>query len=92
MDPFFELDGKDHPAMFVIMPTGRFWKLRAIPPTSEERMKVRRPLPASWAGLLEHDLQQKTGIDGAIFCHKGRFISVWKTKENALQALKLVLE
>lgn len=92
MDAFFELDGRHHPALFVIMPTGRFWKLRAIPPTGEERMRVRKPLPASWAGLLEHDLQQKTGIDGAVFCHKGRFISVWKTKENALQALKLVLE
>lgn len=91
MDAFFELDGRHHPAKFVIMPTGRFWKLRAIPPTGEERMKVRQPLPESWAGLLEHDLQQKTGLEGALFCHKGRFISVWKTKENAIQALNHIL-
>jgi uncharacterized UPF0160 family protein len=47
-------------------------------------------LPKEWAGLLEDDLKKVTGIHGAIFCHKGRFISVWETKEDALQALTLV--
>jgi uncharacterized UPF0160 family protein len=91
MDTFFENDGNRHPAKFLIMPTGQFWKLRGIPPSGEERMKVRIPLPKEWAGLLEEELQKKTGIPGALFCHKGLFISVWKTKQDALAALKLVL-
>lgn len=92
IDTFFELDGARHPAKFIIMPAGNFWKLRGIPPSGDERMKIRLPLPESWAGLLEHELQEKTGISGALFCHKGRFISVWKTKQDALKALRLVFE
>lgn len=91
MDTFFELDGERHPASFVIMPSGKYWKLRGIPPSLDERMKVRVPLPEEWAGLLDEDLQKVTGIKGALFCHKGRFISVWETKEDALKALHMIL-
>jgi uncharacterized UPF0160 family protein len=92
MDSFFDMDGDHHPALFVIMPSGGHWKLRGIPPNSVERMKVRAPLPEKWAGLLEEDLKRVSGIKGAIFCHKGRFISVWQTKEDALQALDYTLK
>lgn len=92
MDAFFENGGEQHPALFVIMPSGGHWKLRGIPPTSNDRMKVRVPLPGVWAGLLDQELKKESGIPGAIFCHKGRFISVWKTKEDVFAALKDVLE
>lgn len=92
MDVFFEMGGERHPAQFVIMPSGTHWKLRGIPPNSRDKMKVRTPLPEKWAGLREEDLKKVTGIPGAIFCHKGRFISVWETKEDALKALKKVME
>jgi len=92
MDSFFDMDGLHHPAKFVIMPSGKHWKLRGIPPNSDDRMKVRMPLPLEWAGLLEGELKQATGISGAIFCHKGRFISVWESKEDAVKALELVMK
>lgn len=92
LESFFALDGEHHPALFVIMPSGEHWKLRGIPPSYKDRMSVRVPLPKAWAGLLEDDLVIASGIKGAIFCHKGRFISVWKTKEDALRALKIALE
>ncbi len=91
MEIFFEMDGEHHPAKFVIMPSGQHWKLRAIPPSLENRMQVRVPLPAEWAGLLDEDLERISGIPGAIFCHKGLFISVWKTREAALKALNYTL-
>ncbi len=91
LEPFFELGGEKHSAEFVIMPSGIHWKLRGIPPSYEKRMEVRRPLPEEWAGRLGKELKEVSGIDGAIFCHKGRFISVWETKEDALKALKMVL-
>jgi len=91
MENFFDLGGEVHPALFVIMPTGVHWKLRGIPPSLRDRMRVRRPLPQKWAGLHEGDLQRASGIPGAIFCHKGRFISIWKTREDALRALRIVL-
>lgn len=91
LDTFFELNGEHHPALFVIMPADRHWKLRGIPPKYDQRMQVRIPLPKEWAGLLEEDLKKISGIKGAIFCHKGRFISVWETKEDALLALEQVM-
>ena len=92
LENFFDLGGDLHPAQFVIMPTGNHWKLRGIPPSLSERMKVRTALPSAWAGLHEEDLKKVCGIDGAIFCHKGRFISIWETREAAMHALKVVLE
>lgn len=92
MENFFELQGENHPALFVIMPAGEHWKLRGIPPTYDQKMKVRKLLPKHWAGLLEGELSEVTKIPGAIFCHKGRFISIWKTKEDALKAVHQVLK
>jgi uncharacterized UPF0160 family protein len=89
---FFDLGGEEHPALFVIMPSEGHWKLRGIPPDRENKMQVRRPLPKKWAGLRDEELKKASGIAGAIFCHKGRFISVWETKEDALKALKQVME
>lgn len=91
LDIFFELNGEKHPAAFVIMPSDNHWKLRGIPPTRDRRMQVRKPLPKEWAGLLNDDLKRISGIPGAIFCHKGRFISVWETREDAMKALEIVL-
>ena len=92
MEIFFELNGESHPALFVIMPSGPHWKLRGIPPNYQDRMKVRLPQPQEWAGLLDEDLKRVSGIPGAVFCHKGRFISVWETKEDALKALEYTLK
>lgn len=90
MENFFELGGEVHPAQFVIMPAGGHWKLRGIPPTLAERMKVRKPHPETWAGLREEDLRKTSGIEGAIFCHKGRFISIWKNRADAEKALRMI--
>jgi len=92
LDAFFELEGEKHPAVFVVMPTGNHWKLRGIPPDSNSRMMVRIPLPIEWAGLSRDELKEVSKIKGAIFCHKGRFISIWETKEDVLKALKYVLK
>jgi uncharacterized UPF0160 family protein len=91
MDTFFDLGGERCRALFVIMPSGNHWKLRGIPPDNEKKMAVRMPLPAEWAGLLDDELKRVSGIPGAIFCHKGRFISVWETKEDALRALEYTI-
>jgi uncharacterized UPF0160 family protein len=92
LESFFSLNGKDHPALFVIMPSKQHWKLRGIPPDYEHRMQVRLPLPEKWAGLLGEELKTASGISGAVFCHKGRFTSVWESKEDAILALKSILK
>ncbi len=92
MENFFLLGGEFHPALFVLMPTGNHWKVRGIPPSLRDRMKVRQPLPKKWAGLHDEDLEKITGIEGSIFCHKGQFISIWKTREAAEKALEVILK
>lgn len=92
LESFFDLGGTRHPAKFVIMPSGNHWKLRGIPPDDKNRMDVRIPQPKEWAGLLDSELKRVSGIKGAIFCHKGRFISVWETRQDALEALKYTLQ
>lgn len=91
LDMFFDLGGEKHPAQFMIMPSGKHWKLRGIPPNQKDKMSVRTPLPEEWAGLLEEELKKVSGIDGAVFCHKGRFISVWESEKAAEQALEYIL-
>ncbi|MFS8562936.1 MAG: MYG1 family protein [Rhabdochlamydiaceae bacterium] len=91
LDLFFDLGGEKHPALFVIMPSGKHWKLRCIPPNEKEKMKVRLSLPEKWAGLMDKELEKVSEIPGGIFCHKGLFISVWETKEAAMRALRSIL-
>ncbi len=54
--------------------------------------KSRIDLPAEWAGKSGADLVQVTGVDDAIFCHKGRFIAVAKSREGAIKLAELALE
>ncbi len=91
MDNFFALDGDHHSAKFIIMPSGPHWKLRGIPPNSANRTSVRISHPKEWAGLLEGELKEVSGIPGAVFCHKGCFISVWETKEDAITAFDSIM-
>ncbi len=92
MESFFDLGGIDHPALFVIMPAQGQWKLRGIPPSLQDRMQVRMPQPAEWGGLEGEALERVSGIKGAIFCHKGHFISIWDTREQAMCAMKKILD
>lgn len=92
LEPFFALGGKNHPAQFIVMPSEQHWKLRAVPPSLDERMDMRRSLPERWLGLQDKELVEACGIKDAVFCHKGGFVSVWKSKEAALQAYHLLKE
>lgn len=92
LESFFALGGENHPALFLIMPTGSQWKLRGLPPDYVRKMEVRLPLPMQWGGLLDDELKRVSGIEGAVFCHKGLFTSVWESKEDAIKALNIVLK
>lgn len=93
VESFFALGGKNHPAKFLLMPTSEGqWKVRAIPPNEKKRMQMRAPLPEAWAGLMGAELESVCEIPGAVFCHRGRFVSIWKTREAAEKALEKALE
>ena len=85
---YFELGGYHHPTDYMLFPSdGDTWKVVAIPPQFG-RFEQKRPLPESWAGLMGEALEAATGEPGAVFCHKNRFVAVFRTREGALSALR----
>ena len=49
-------------------------------------------LPKDWAGLEDKELADVTGVEDAIFCHKGLFMCIARSKEGAIKLAKLALE
>lgn len=92
VEPFFLEGGEKHPVLFILMEQKNSWKLRTVPPTLENRMQERKPLPLAWAGLEGKAFEQAAKIPGAIFCHKGRFVAFFATRKAAEKALKIALE
>lgn len=85
---YFANGGESHPTDFVLFPgTERDWRVVAIPP-EEHSFAQRRSLPESWAGLRDEALEAVTGVPGSVFCHKNRFIAVFRTRDGALTALE----
>jgi uncharacterized UPF0160 family protein len=84
---YFANGGETHPTEFVLFPgTDATWRVIAIPPREGEfGQKV--SLPADWAGLTEAALEAHTGVAGSLFCHKNRFIAVFKTRDAAVAAM-----
>ncbi|NLS16437.1 MYG1 family protein [Rhizobium sp. P40RR-XXII] len=82
--------GADH-LLFVVHPREADWCLTGIR-RAEEGFELRANLPAAWAGLSGRDLEVATGIEGASFCHNGRFIAAARTREAALALAGLAVE
>jgi uncharacterized UPF0160 family protein len=74
--------GADH-LLFVVHPRDKDWCLTGIR-RADEGFEQRADLPAAWAGLTNGDLEAACGVQGASFCHNGRFIAAAKTREAAL--------
>lgn len=85
---YFEQGGETHPTDYVLHPgTDGSWRVVAIPPKLGD-FGQKRPLPEAWAGLTDGDLETVTGVPGSVFCHKNRFIAVFRTRQAALAALR----
>jgi len=86
--PYFAFNGENHPTEFVIFPNlqGR-WQVVAIPP-KELSFAQKKSFPKPWAGLRDQALSEVIGVEGAIFCHKNLFISVFETLDVAFLALR----
>lgn len=74
--------GADH-LLFVVTPRGEEWSLGGIR-KEDEGFAQRADLPEAWAGLTGAELEAASGIEGALFCHTGRFIATAKTREAIL--------
>ena len=65
--------------------------MAAVVPVSRRGFQNRATFSAAWAGLVDEELEKVCHIDGAIFCHKERFVFVAKTKEAAIKAAREAL-
>ncbi len=84
---YFGFGGADHPTDFVAHPgPDGSWRALAIPPVlGSFDQKV--PFPAAWAGLVDGELAAVSGVPGARFCHKNRFILVCDDRPALFAAL-----
>lgn len=81
--------GADH-LLFVVHPRDKDWCLTGIR-RADEGFELRADLPAAWAGLTNGDLEAACGVEGASFCHNGRFIAAARTREAALAMAELAV-
>jgi uncharacterized UPF0160 family protein len=81
--------GADH-LLFVVHPREKDWCLTGIR-RAQEGFELRADLPAAWAGLTNGDLEAACGVEGASFCHNGRFIAAAATREAALAMAALAV-
>ncbi|VDL99780.1 unnamed protein product [Schistocephalus solidus] len=64
----------------------------ALQPIYTQRSFSRVPLPLSWAGKREHELDKAVGSSGCVFVHSNRFLGIHKTLDGALEMAKLALK
>lgn len=76
----------DESVLFVAMPSRQDARgvIKTVPvtPRSQSRRKL---LPLAWAGLHGHELEAVSGIEGASFCHKARFLATATSIQGAIQ-------
>ncbi|KAH0794436.1 metal-dependent protein hydrolase [Histomonas meleagridis] len=63
------------------------WSIKAI--GTDRSFVLRKPLP--YKGLRDEELSEQCGIPGGVFVHKNGFLSIFKTKDQAIQFAKLAL-
>lgn len=67
------------------------WGVRAVR-ENPRTFNNRKDFPVKWAGLRNEELQKITGVEDAVFCHKGLFLAVAKSKEGAMKLAELALQ
>jgi len=76
--------------LYVVSVKETGWRAEAVR-NERNSFSTRKPFPASWAGLREKDLAIITGVPDAVFCHRGLFLAVAKSKEGILALVEKAL-
>ncbi|MFA6177431.1 MAG: MYG1 family protein [Candidatus Paceibacterota bacterium] len=79
--------------LYVIYPREKdgSWGVRAVRQDPKTFVN-RKNFPKLWAGLRNEELQNVTGVRDAIFCHRGLFLAVAKSKEGAIKLAQIAVE
>lgn len=77
---------------FVIFPSNRGgYSIKTVPISSENHNK-RMDFPLEWAGLVNEELENVSGIKGITFCHLTRFLVSCDTLVTAKEIINKTLE
>jgi uncharacterized UPF0160 family protein len=78
--------------LFVIYPKkiDETWGIKTVRENPKTFIN-RKNFPKLWAGLRDEDLQNVSGVPEAVFCHRGLFLAIAKTKEGAIKLAQLAL-
>lgn len=61
------------------------WIIKSLPVKGSSSYSISCPMPSSWRGLSDKDLQDVSDVEGMVFCHKTGFMCVFEgTKEDAI--------
>lgn len=79
--------------LFVIVPRPdtASWGVETVDDPSAGKFARRLLFPESWAAKRDDELAGVTGVPDAMFCHKGRFLAIARSKEGAIALAKLAL-
>lgn len=87
------------PVMFVVFrgTPDTPWYAQACPPLDPETgkllgMRQKCPFPKEWCGKRFQELEEVSGVKGAIFAHANPFLTGWSTKEAAIAACQETLK
>ncbi|MBO6940359.1 MAG: MYG1 family protein [Deltaproteobacteria bacterium] len=86
---YFAAGGAEHPTDLVLFPGRGDWRLVTIP-IAEGSREDKVKLPETWAGLEGEALVEASGISGARFCHRNRFIAAFDSESAALEGIAQV--
>lgn len=69
--------------LYEIHPTDDGYSVKCVPASSDTPMVAKKLLPIEWAGANAAQLAGLTGVEDAIFCHKGRFVAAAQSLSGA---------
>lgn len=68
--------------VLIIPRTKNSWKIQAVPISHDKPFTKRVSMPKKWLGLSDTQLQNTSGINELIFCHKGGFMCMYEGNEK----------
>ncbi|GEO24797.1 metal-dependent hydrolase [Alicyclobacillus acidoterrestris] len=90
-ETLFDLD-QDQSVLYVVFPDRHGQYRIQVVPKVLGSFEARKPLPASWAGKEETELNQLIGVDDAVFCHPARFIAGARSRSTILKMADLAIQ
>lgn len=87
-EALLKIDEHDE-VLFVVFPEKDQYVIQTV---KERDGNIRKNLPEAWAGRENKELAAITGIDGAVFCHSGRFLAIARTFGAVMQMAEQAIQ